>query len=325
MKYSNEAVTVDMDVKLTPLVKNAVDIYKYCNTRGFNYGPVFECFLNTLNMIADAHKLNRFEPVPLEEPLEKLPENNKILVLFSGGLDSVYQAMKLREKGYEAVLFHMKNQNKYTNGQEKKVSEEFAKKYGFNIVFGNFTASNDETYKKYWQENSWKNFLLYTLAYEYCVEHGIGNISSGDDLRLNTKDAVVGTNLSDSSELTKTFMKDMGISFIPCDGDKETRLRYIFDNHLENDYYSCVSPGRMNKYWHDQYSEKLGIRAEKYSCLICRKCAMHLLLRKYYLKNLEISEKSEKYLWERLSKGADNVFFDLSIPLETRIKILKDY
>ena len=328
MKYTNEALSIDFPI-MNELIGNACDIYKYCNTQIFNYGDVFPCFAPTLKIICNAHKqefkFNKTWPNSFPSlQLKKMEQNKKVLVLFSGGLDSIYQAMKLREEGYSVSLFHMKNQNKYTNGQEVKVSKAFAEKYNFPIVYGDFKASNGE-YKKFWQENSWKNFLLYTLAYSYCIENEIGNISSGDDLRLSINDAVVGTNLSDSRELTLRFMEDMKINFIPCSGDKESRLKYIFDHNLEDDYYSCVSPGRMNQYWHNMFSSKLNVNVEKYNCCICRKCAMHLLLRKYYLHNIDINSESEKYLWERLSIGADNAFFDLSIPLETRIKNLKDY
>ena len=319
----NEAVKIEFSVE-NDLIKNAADIYKYCNTERFNRGEVFSCFANTLNMIAKAHKQKEFTNIRKIE-LTKMKENKKVLVLFSAGLDSVYQAVNLRNKGYEVTLFHMCNQNKYTNGQEEKVAKLFAQKYNFPIIYGKFSAPLNGKFVKFWQENSWKNFLLYTMARSYCLKNEIGNISSGDDLRLSITDAVVGTNLSDSKELTTTFMKDMNINFIPCDGDKELRLKFIFDNNLQDDFYSCVGPGRTNQHWREHYIKKYGTEVEQYNCCACRKCSMHLLLRKYYLHNIELNPEFEDKLWKKLSIGADNVFFDLSIPLEKRIQNLKDY
>jgi len=324
MIYINEAAKVEVDLN-NPLIQNALDVYKFTNTKSFTNRAVASCFVNTLNLIADAHEQKEYKET-FDVELKPMVENKKVLVLFSGGLDSVYQAINLRKRGYEVQLFHLRNQNKYTNGQEEKVVKLFAEKYSFPLFMGKFTSNDKSEYKKYWQENSWKNFLLYTIAYCYCIENDIGNISSGDDLRLSMSEAVVGTNLSDSKELTTTFIHDMSLNFIACDGDKESRLRFIFDNNLENDYYSCVSPGRMNQYWHNYYSKKFNIsQVEKYNCLICRKCAMHLLLRKYYLHNITFDQEAENYLWKKVSIGADNVFFDLSIPLEKRIQNLKDY
>lgn len=319
----NEAIKIEFEVE-NDLIRNAANIYKYCNTERFNRGEVFSCFANTLNMIAKAHKQKEFTNIRKIE-LSKMKENKKVLVLFSAGLDSVYQAVNLRDKGYDVTLFHMCNQNKYTNGQEEKVAKLFAKKYNFPIVYGRFSSVLNGKYVKFWQENSWKNFLLYTIARSYCLKNEIGNISSGDDLRLSINDAVVGTNLSDSKELTLTFMKDMNINFIPCDGDKESRLKFIFDNNLEDDFYSCVGPGRTNQYWHNYNIKKYRTEVEQYNCCACRKCAMHLLLRKYYLHNIELLEEFESKLWKKLSIGADNVFFDLSIPLEKRVQNLKAY
>ena len=54
-----------------------------------------------------------------------LNNNNKIMLAFSGGLDSVYECLRLQELGYNVILMHFKNLNR-NMPKETEFAEMFA-------------------------------------------------------------------------------------------------------------------------------------------------------------------------------------------------------
>ena len=248
-----------------------------------------------------------------------LSNTNSVVIAFSGGLDSCYQALKLRELGYNVILLHICNLNKYTNGQEKKVAIEFANKFKFPIELVYFIAKNKD---KEWPENTFKTSLCYALCMDYCIEHNILNISSGDDLRLSYKDAVVGVNLGDCKEITIDLFKELPFNYIAVDvQDKVSRLQLLDKYNAKDDYYSCVT---ANQYLHNKNEEKYHITLDKYSCGNCRKCVMHCL-QEYYFLNKDYPQEFIDNCWKRISIGPDEVFFGNHLSLEKRIQNLLDY
>jgi 7-cyano-7-deazaguanine synthase in queuosine biosynthesis len=261
-----------------------------------------------------------------------LTERKRILLAFSGGLDSVYQALILREQGYEVVLFHVKNMNFYTNGQEYKVAKEFADKFKFQLVEASMKFNKEHPeYKKVWKENPVKNEIFFAMMIGWLLENGGNIISSGDDLRLSLSEAVPDTNLSDAKEMTESFLNGIkqlypNLVYLPIEkADKSKRLKFLDEHEATDYYYSCVTAGRLVRYLNQKAQEKYNIKLDKWTCGgACRKCAMHDLLR-YYYQGKSYPEEYINKCWDTISKGADNVFFDKSIPLETRIKNLIDY
>ena len=332
--YTNQAGTVEMPVDVNLFfTKPALDLYQHFNPERFDENRVLpNVFFNAVNVICNAHEqpyVNEFEPFP--DTMRTVHENNKTLSACSGGLDSVYQAISLRQKGYDVTLFHVKNMNFYANGKEALVVEELAKKLGFPLVEANFKANvkKDNPYRKFWSENSFKDMLFYSMMLDYAYEEGIYNLSSGDDFGLDISKAVVGTNLSDAKQVTEAFIKDVSkyqeFEFIPTPQiHKGERLKTLETNGLLDDFYSCVNPGRFNKLNHDRVQAKFDVNLYKYNCGMCRKCAFHNLLRHYYM-NEPFNQAFIDHCWERITVGADRVFFDTRLPLEERIKNLYEY
>lgn len=331
MKYKNEAGQIELDCNLF-FSKNALDIYRECNKKEFKSNiNIYEIFYLCLREIYFAHNQS-FNPFIINIPKLRFNSNNNVLLAFSGGLDSMYQALKLRENNYNVTLFHCRNMNYYTNGKEYQVCEEFSKKYNFSIVYSTFKQNTrkDNCYKKYWKENSFKNMLLYSMMLDYCLEKNIGNISCGDDLRLNINNAVVGTNIADAKEVTIPFKNAIeinhNISFIFLDDkvNKAERIKLIQKYEAMDIFYSCVNPGKFNQYNHNRIEQKFNVKLEKYNCGVCRKCAFHSLLRHYFL-NEQFNKEFIDFCWSKIAIGADNVFFNQQIPLNIRIQNLKNY
>lgn len=253
-----------------------------------------------------------------------------VVLGFSGGLDSVYQALTLKEEGYNVILYHLRGINSYENGQGtarcRKIAEKIGAKY-IETVIGK---------KKGWQqvpECPLKNELIMSLMIDYCLSEGVSKISMGDDLKLSLTDSVVGVNVTDAYELTTAFIDGIrgvvDIEFIPIrGGEKIDRIKKLMEWGLENDYYSCVCGGRFNKSLHERNEKKYGVRLFEGNCgCSCRKCAMHNLLLHYdgiKVFPQEFVDRCWKILWKN-KHSADYEFFKPTLPLQERIKNLFEY
>ena len=328
MKYTNEAGTIEgLFINYS---KDALDIYKYLNPE------VFPSDLTVLNIFEHCLKeIYRIHNQDVELYIQDfipmiIPENNRVLLAFSGGLDSMYQAFYLKDKGYGVTLFHVKNMNYYTNGKEYQVVEEFSTKYNFDFVVYSFKQNTKENpYKKHWRENSFKNILLYTMMLDYCCHCGIHYISSGDDLRLNPKDCVIGTNVADVHTVNLSFFEDVkkkfNIDVIWTNPEhKGIRLQKLQELGALDNFYSCVNPGRFNQSNHNRIQNKFNVKIEKWNCGVCRKCAFHSLLRYYYLHE-NYPQDFIDFCWSKICIGADYEFFKPTLPMDVRISNLYNY
>lgn len=324
MILENEAAK--LYVETNTYTKEALDVYKYLNCEKFENFETIGLFKNTLDLIFKCHNQT---PIIFYKSRQKstfCKPNNRALCACSGGLDSCFQALYLRDKGYDVTLMHLINSNYYTNGQEYKVFKEFAKKFNFKTYEPKMSPKFKTEYSKQWSENSWKNFLIYSICIDYMIANNIFFLSSGDDFGLDVSKQVTGVNTGDSKQITEAFMKSFGVNFIPVDRkiDKAQRLKYIRKQGAGDYYISCVGPGRLIQSQHERYSKKFNFETDKWNCYSCRKCCMHILQDKY-LNNIEIPEELEDRCWEKVAIGADEPFFGKDIPLEKRIQNLKDY
>lgn len=312
--------------------KEALKIYDIINVSDnwdFSNISTFKEFIPVVNSIKDfgiqvdkVKNYKDFKNCIKSDPILKY-DNKKVCIAFSGGLDSVYQSLYLREQGHEVHLLHISNLNTYTNGQELKVTKEFAEKFNFPLELVEFHKSG----KKIWQENPFKDFLIYSICIDWCMKNKCSNISSGDDLRLSIKDSVFETNISDSKELTLNFFKEFSnITFIPINKDitKDKRLDYLEKFNARDYYNSCVGPGRLTQYLHNLNEQKYNVKVDKWNCASCRKCCSHVWY-DYVFNNKTYSEDFLEKCWNKMSIGADANFFKNKKTFEERKKALLDY
>lgn len=260
-----------------------------------------------------------------------------VCLAFSGGLDSLFQAIQLQDAGYSVHLFFLDGANTYENGQAKKPVEEAAAALGMDLVQAkiskNFQKNNP--WRQSWPENPLKNQLVYAAILDVCYERGWKLVSAGDDLNLGIADAVPGVNLTDGRELTESFWEAAksiapGSTFLPVAAghEKLERLQKVFERGFRDVYYSCVQSGRFNQKLHKMAEEKYSVSLPARNCgCYCRKCAMHCLLL-HYGKVEKYPEAFVEKCWRRLwdnAHSADYKFFSPDLCLEERISNLFSY
>ena len=331
------------DIKSPILTRCFGELFDNFNKEVFDkelYVPAgFEEFVK---IIYGAHK-QQFTRIYLTDIKQHLQygvykeDSKEALLGFSAGLDSVYQAIRLKEKGYNVRLFFLRNANMYENGQAYKYAVQIADKLGLPLIAPSISQYTEKSnpYRKFWPENPIKNQYIMAMMVDYCLQHGIINISMGDDFNLGLKDAAVGINLTDAREVTEAWLKGIGtylpeLTFIPIEKGKEKdeRIRKLMKYGLEDLYYSCVQQGRFNQKYHNKVEEKYGVSLFHNNCgTYCRKCAMHNLIL-HYKGIRKFPDDFIETCWEKMwnnSHSADYVFFNPDIPLEQRIKNLLEY
>lgn len=178
-----------------------------------------------------------------------------VCLAFSGGLDSLFQAIQLQDAGYSVHLFFLDGANTYENGQARKPVEEAAAALGMELVQAKISKDFHKTnaWRQSWPENPLKNQLVYAAILDVCYARGWKLVSAGDDLNLGIADAVPGVNLTDGRELTESFWEAAklvapGSSFLPIAAghEKLERLQKVFERGFRDVYYSCVQSGRFN-------------------------------------------------------------------------------
>ena len=326
MTLENEAAK--LQVESNTYAEAALNVYKYLNKEHFKEFETISLFEPVLNLIFKCHDQRPNVRYVYKDAPKFSEDDDKVLVCCSSGLDSVYQALTLRDVGRDVTLMHLNGANFYSNGQEYKAFKEFADRFHFKTYEPKISPKHTGEYKKFWAENSFKDFLIYCVAIDYMLGHGIRYLSSGDDLRLSIKDQVTGVNTGDARELTVAFMESFNAAFIPVDAtvDKAKRLAFLEEKGARDYYLSCVGPGRLIRSQRKRYEAKFGVKLDKWCCCSCRKCCMHLLLDHYY-NNKKLPQELIDRCWDKLGdpRSADYVFFNKSIPLEQRIKNLISY
>lgn len=300
------------------ITKMFFPIYENFNQKHFDVKfKVYKCFKKLVRKVYNFHEQECVLKIKNYEKIKVQSKSNKVVLGFSGGLDSCYQAFYLRRLGYEVVLYFVKNINSYENGQAYKYGLEFANKYGFKFVEANFVknSSKDNPKRQYWNENPVKNQLIMSMMCDYCIDHKIKYISLGDDFGLSIENATLGVNLTDAKQITKAFLKgisrltDNSFEFIKADRniDKGKRLKLFKKNGCLNVYYSCLSPGRFNKSWRNKNVIKYKVDLPKNNCGSCKKCVMHWLMLRYL--NLTKENKDfEEHCWNILSSKHNNAY-----------------
>lgn len=308
-------------------------IYNIFNQKYFNQRIEFPiCFGDWIELIYN--KFEQENPTIFNTPISKiyLPENKKdVLLACSGGLDSIYQYFQLKQQGYNVILYHLRNANFYENGQSHNSINEFAKKYNVKLVEPILHQTHDKYYSKYWHENPVKNQMIVLTMIDYCYENGINQIAIDGSWDIPISQTTAGIDVTDAPENCDYFIESLkmyvsGLEYIRTPFvNKADKIKYLYENRVMDNIYSCLGPGKFNQYRHECAEEKYGVKLFKYNCgCSCRKCAHHNLLL-YYSGIKEFPQEFIEKCWNTMSENgfpSRKFLFDKKLPLETRIKNL---
>lgn len=309
-------------------------LYMY-NIFGTNEFPnqltILDGFQDLIYMLYKKHNINQPLINTITIPMVNILNNDKdILVGFSGGLDSAYCAFKLRDKGYNVILFHITNLNKAYPKEDIH-----AKNFAINNHFEYIEVVAEHLAKEYFIDNPLKDQLILASMIEYGIKNNIKLYTIGAGNATHIEDATIGMTVTDSIETNQYYWKgvqkyipNIELKLMPNDITKYDKLKYILERYPQclNDLYSCISPHRFNKQLHDYNNNKYNIQLLDDRCGSCYKCCMEAIL----LSELGYYDNKDfvQHCWDILAKSKNSHrkdLFNKKIPLDIRYKNIMSY
>lgn len=241
-------------------------------------------------------------------------KGKRAIVGFSSGLDSTFQALRLKDMGYDVILLHFKNLNKaYPDEFER--AKNFAEKFGFNFAYVDIKVSKQE----HRIDNIIKNQMILSMAIDLGSILGVKTYAMGNYTNDKIENCRAEFGLSDSIELFNAFNKGVGKYLkdyrqIGIDLKKKDVYEYVYRNHADAFLYvnSCINPHRFKDSLNRQNRDKYGVEIIPHHCGSCYKCAIEYI----NLMELGYYPMNEKYLKkciDILRKSADKIYTDALI------------
>ena len=239
----------------------------------------------------------------------KMSESNDILIGYSSGFDSTYQALRFMDKGYNVILFHCNNLNK-SYPDEKIKARGFAKYYNMKLVQVDIEHS-----EQFFIDNPIKNQLILSLMIDYGIANNINNFALGNNIFESIKECRSQYGISDSIENFNSFRNGIkkyidNINFYDIEIKKHECYKYVAENHFEAFEFvnSCISPHSFKKSLNKHNEDKYGIKPlSKERCMSCYKCAIeYIILSKYGF--VELNNDYLKHCYDVIRKKSDTIF-----------------
>lgn len=207
--------------------------------------------------------------------------DTRCLCAFSGGKDSVANALLLRNMGYDPILFFVKGINR-SYPQEYETSLELAGELGMEIITYNLKVFG----KCDFIENPTKNQFILALMVDYGVKYNIVNYSFGSNQTDRIDSISFEYMLSDCYDLFRSvekFYKNFIEYFdllIPLKNETEAFCvinKLGYDDLLDK-CFSCMTPLRYKKQVRSSNEQKFGISLRPNRCGSCYKCCQEAII-----------------------------------------------
>lgn len=311
-----------------------IDLYNIFNPQYFDRcidAPL--CMKKWIKLIYDKFNQPLYEIREVEMPSIELKTcSNTVLLACSGGLDSTYQILELKDMGYDVVLYHAYNINTYEHGNAYKGLVENAKKLGCELITCRFSRALNSCYSKHWPENPIKNQLMLLSMIDICHNRGWNKIAMDGSWEFSIDEVTAGIDVADAPENYEYFFECINpyvknLEFIKTSHEisKLDKIKRLDNEGLMDNVYSCLTNGAYNQYRHNIAEEKYNIKLFKNNCgHSCRKCAHHNLLL-YYSGIRQYPEEFIDRCWHIMNNNnfnSRNMLFGDDVPLEQKIKNL---
>lgn len=231
--------------------------------------PIVDVLLSGLKRDVNVRYIDGNNIVP--NPIER---NNKIVVAFSGGKDSVSTAMKYKNMGKDVQLFYVSGINK-SYPDEMEHAQTIAKTLGLPLHIDYVKQGGKTSFK----ESPIKNQIIASMALNFAVEHcGCCSVAFGDFVTDNVNNSQFYESWSDTQEMWDAWLELVRLYvpnvelLIPFNTYNET-LDIITDNkELQSLTCSCILPYRFRKMTREGNIKKYNVDLLPNRCGSCWKC-----------------------------------------------------
>ena len=220
--------------------------------------------------------------------------DTRCICAFSGGKDSVANALLLRDIGYEPILFFVKGINR-SYPQEYETSLELAKELGMEIVIYSLKVSG----KCEFIENPTKNQFILALMVDYGVKYNILNYSFGafreDRVEIMSHDYMLSDAYEMFQSVEKFYKKYISDFQLVLYLNNEAESYYVICNNdvkILNKTFSCMMPLRYKSNLRRNNEKKYGIELLPNRCGSCHKCCIEAIV----LNKMGITNYPDEFL-----------------------------
>lgn len=236
-------------------------------------------------------------------PKYSFPENNDVMVAYSGGKDSIACVLKLRDEGLNPCLFFMNGINKsYT--QELEAAKRTAEQLGCDIVTYNVTITG----KKEYVEHPIKDQFILAVMVDIGLKRQIYRYAFGTGKEDYVSIVSNDYQLSDALEMFTSVEKfyanyiDNFQILIPLEHETDSVCRIVSDKKYSDlifTSYSCMTPLRYRENIIKSNQRKYDIKLLPNNCGSCDKCCLiNIILQKIGYVNYPYA--FIKHCWEVL-------------------------
>lgn len=250
----------------------------------------------------------------------------RVLVGFSGGLDSAYSAVALRDEGWRVTLFHVKGLN-LAYPDEDRFARRFARAAEFDYV-----ECAVKTSKQRFPDNPVKNQLVMSLMVDYGQGAGIYDIAMGEDWGTPIAKAKKGFTVTDAVEVNRLYIDGInkaakiGLHFIDGRVKKISRIERLSRDGILGYVYSCIGAHRFRARLRKTNELKYGVELLPGRCGSCFKCCQEALMLAELGESLPAAYK--EHCWHILAESAQShapEMFSLKRSVAERRKALLSY
>ena len=149
-------------------IYNSASDLNFCNNiKNEKVSNIFKKYIDTLSSLGFKQKARTTFTIP-KYRYEINEENNKLLLLFSGGKDSTAAAIRFKELGYDVILYFLQGINPAYMDEIDR-AKAVAEKLELPLVIEYMKVSGSGDFL----ENPTKNQLILSFAINYGIEHNI--------------------------------------------------------------------------------------------------------------------------------------------------------